>query len=412
MRRLLKKPPNRVEVDRQLEERYGFIPTEIEAKELLLGSVNAVDHAYRAVIMTDTDGTIYDWNLKAEEMFGYSRREVMGTSIDRLLPEELRESHRVKVKEFNESGRLEHPMHSSSVFMVAVRANGERFPIEAEVSRSRLDGDDIFTVFVEDITKQLATEEKYQQLLHSERQAREEAERANRAKVEFMARASHELRTPLNAIGGFAELLLGGVYGPLDNTGQVQILQRIQRATKELGALVEDILDFSKIEVGKARYHYKSFSAQHVVDLAAHHIGKLNPGVEFARAEIPSTVDIYADEERVGQILRNLLSNAVKFTLEGCITVSCSSEDDWVYLKVADTGIGMSRNVLTRLFEPFYQAEIDFRGHGLGLAVSLELAQAMGGNLTVESQVGKGSTFTLKLPRKAPPDSDVSPLAE
>ena len=238
-------------------------------------------------------------------------------------------------------------------------------------------------------------------------EARARADEANRAKTEFLAVMSHELRTPLNAIAGYAELLEIGIHGPL-NDSQREAIARIQRSERHLLGLINDVLNFAKIDAGHVDIHvgpmavHEALAAlEALVDpqVRARH---LTYGYEPCMPDV--TVD--ADPEKVRQILLNLLSNAIKFTEPtGRITVSCDVAPRLVRLHVADSGMGIPSDKLDRIFEPFVQLQPGrtrtHEGTGLGLAISRDLARAMHGEITVESTVGVGSTFTLTLPRSS-----------
>jgi PAS domain S-box-containing protein len=235
--------------------------------------------------------------------------------------------------------------------------------------------------------------------------ARAEAERANKAKSEFLAAMSHDLRTPLNAIGGYADLTAEGVYGPVTDA-QLKALGRIRRAGNHLLSLINDILGFAKIEAGRVELRIGDLPVSDVVATAAAmiEVQAANKGISFAITG-GEPVRVRADRERMTQILTNLLTNAVKFTNAGSVTVGWRTDATAVCIDVRDTGRGIPAEKLASVFEPFVQAgrsaEERQQGVGLGLAISRELARAMGGDLKVESAVGRGSIFTLRLPRAA-----------
>jgi signal transduction histidine kinase len=226
---------------------------------------------------------------------------------------------------------------------------------------------------------------------------------ASRHKSDFLASMSHELRTPLNAIIGYSEML----QEEADDLGEgafLPDLQKINAAGKHLLGLINDILDLSKIEAGKMDLFLEDFSVPDLVrDVAA----IVQPLVEKnANRLVVSCPDdlgtMHADLTKVRQALFNLLSNASKFTDYGTIALSVTREDDWLTFAVTDTGIGMTGEQLGRLFEAFSQAEASTRskygGTGLGLAISRQFCRMMGGDITVESQSGRGSAFTVRLP--------------
>jgi signal transduction histidine kinase/DNA-binding response OmpR family regulator len=234
-----------------------------------------------------------------------------------------------------------------------------------------------------------------------------ELEAASRHKSQFLANMSHELRTPMNAIIGVSEMLLEDAR-ELGHADQIEPLERILRAGRHLLALINEILDLSKIEAGKMELELESFSIAPLVRDVATTVGpsaeKNGNRVEVRCAE--AIGDMHADETRIRQALLNLAANAVKFTERGVVTISAAREgrDDreWIVFQVADTGIGMTPEQTGRLFQDFTQADSSttrrYGGTGLGLAISRRLCRMMGGDITVESAPGRGSTFTIRLP--------------
>lgn len=242
-----------------------------------------------------------------------------------------------------------------------------------------------------------------------------EAEAASNAKSDFLAKMSHEIRTPINAMMGYTELLQMGIAGPV-NEAQAKQLDRIRASGDHLTSLINEILDLAKIEAGRMSVQSTSGIASDAVDAAVNVVRPLatTKGVELTtRVDGGSTVEYFGDPQRVHQILTNLLSNAVKFTSSGgSVSVRCDlarrpnvthgHTTEWARIVVADTGVGIAPDDLDRIFQPFVQVESGYTrshgGTGLGLTISRNLAQLMGGDITVESVLGRGSTFTLWLP--------------
>ena len=245
-------------------------------------------------------------------------------------------------------------------------------------------------------------------LLHkAEHDARRAAEAANQAKTQFLAVMSHELRTPLNAIGGYAELLLMGIRGDLSDDQRAD-LERIQRSQRNLLSLINDILNYAKLEAGHVEFDMKAVPLHPLLmDLESLITPQLRAReLTYDYTGCDPAFTVWADAEKVRQILLNLLSNAIKFTEPGgTIAISCVDRDDTVSVVVRDTGLGIPSDRLASVFEPFVQLErrltSNHEGTGLGLAISRDLARGLGGELSARSTLGEGSEFDLSL-KKVP----------
>ena len=258
--------------------------------------------------------------------------------------------------------------------------------------------------FASSLVHQAALAIERTRLYAAEQRARAEAESANRAKSEFLATMSHELRTPLNAIVGYAQLLQMGVHGELTPV-QRDTIDRIERSEQRLRALIEDVLSFARIEAGRIDLTTTATRVrdiiQEVESLVAPQIREKALQLSFVNCDEALTV--HADPEKVQQILLNLVANAIKFTPDGgSITITGEVVGQMVAVRVRDSGVGIPPDKHETIFEPFVQLGRSLasprEGSGLGLAISRNLARAMHGDLTVESEPDRGSTFTLTLP--------------
>ena len=233
--------------------------------------------------------------------------------------------------------------------------------------------------------------------------------RASEAKSRFLASVSHELRTPMNAILGFTDALLAGVDGPLNEEQQAS-LGWVQRGGQDLLGLINEILDLSKIEAGKLTVDAEPFDPRELVEavVAQHRSLAAQKGIRFAWHDAGAPAEVVLDRQRVRQILVNLFGNALKFTLEGEVDVEAGGAgDSEFHVAVRDTGPGIAPDQHEAIFEEFRQAEGTSPGIGLGLAISRRLARLMRGEITLESEAGRGSVFHLRLPldcRSAPTD--------
>jgi signal transduction histidine kinase len=229
---------------------------------------------------------------------------------------------------------------------------------------------------------------------------------ASQHKSQFLANMSHELRTPLNAIIGVSEMLREDAEALQQDT---EPLDRVLGAGRHLLALINDILDLSKIEAGRMELNLESFALTPLIDGVIKTIEPLaaKTGNQVAVHCDTTIGTMHADQMRLRQALLNLMSNANKFTEKGTITIDANQRQqngrDWITLAVTDTGIGMTAEQMAKLFQEFAQASSTtaskYGGTGLGLVISRRFCQMMGGDITVESEVGRGSTFTIRLPR-------------
>jgi PAS domain S-box-containing protein len=379
------------------------------------------------IFMLDPGGRIVTWNRGAERIKGYAAEQVVGKHFSVFYTPEDVERH--------------HPDHELEVAVAEgrfeeegwrVRADGSRFWANVVITALH-DGSRGLVGFAKvtrDLTERKRAEEQREMLLVREHDARVEAEAANRAKSEFLTTMSHELRTPINAITGYTELLDMGLAGDLTEKQRAQ-LERIHASSRHLLALVEDILDLAKIEAGRIEVAREAGRLRESVDAALSLIGPQAAagGIDLIDAMHAQDQLFVGDEGRLRQILVNLLSNAVKFTEPGGkVVVSCgpcasdgselpgSDDGSWVCLRIEDTGVGIPREQVETVFEPFVQGDTELTrtkgGTGLGLTISRELARLMGGGLAVQSEPGKGSIFTLWLPTCAAPEGQPQDAAK
>jgi two-component system sensor histidine kinase/response regulator len=383
-----------------IDRRFSVLESSEERLRLIINT------AMDAVITMNAEGLITNWNSEAEETFGWSAQEALGRRLsETILPRRYQEKHEQDLQRF--LGTNQGMMVRQRTEITALHRDGREFPAEVAISPVKFDGQWIFSIFLRDITEH----KRAQRELLSAKQA---AEDANRAKSIFLANMSHELRTPLNAIIGYSEMLEEETQG----SGQedvVKDLQKIQSAGKHLLSLINDILDLSKIEAGKMGLHLEDFDVAQMIE-------EITSTVQPAVAKNSCTLQVdvaknvgrmRADLTKVRQILLNLLSNSCKFTDHGSISLSVErrtiDRHDWLQFEVGDTGIGITAEQRENLFREFTQADASisrkYGGTGLGLAITYRFVQIMRGTITVESQPGQGSTFTIQLPAEVTTDS-------
>jgi PAS domain S-box-containing protein len=348
-----------------------------------------------AIFVLDPTGRVASWNPGARRIKGYEASEIIGKHFSTFYPPDDLAAGKPEweLEVVREVGRYEEEGWR-------VRKDGTRFWANVVITALRDSEGTLrgFAKVTRDLTERRAAQ--LQAIADARRVA--EAEAANRTKTEFLAAMSHELRTPLNAIGGYADLLAMGLRGPVTEE-QVADLDRIRRSQQHLLAIINDLLNFSRLEGGRLSYQIERVPLAAVIDVVA---PMIEPQASARQIEFEArTCDAAAraDAGKLHQILLNLLSNAVKFTDPGGrIEVACGMRDGKAELRVIDTGRGIAIEEHESIFEPFVQLGRSLtsahEGTGLGLAISRDLARAMGGELHVESVLGKGSTFTLTLP--------------
>jgi len=354
----------------------------------------AVEQSSATVIITDTSGNIEYVNLKFVETAGYTAEEVIGRN-----PRFLKSGH-TSSEEYTQLWETVTAGHEWQGEFHNKKKNGELYWEAASISPVKNEDGTItnFLAIKEDITKRKA----YENALRS---AKEDAEYANYTKTQFLANMSHELRTPLNGIIGFSEMMTQEILGPLPATYS-DYAADIHLSGQHLLALITDILDTSKLEVGeidlKETKNNLSILAATVVHLLQQKAEDKSISVTI---EIPDDLALlYADATRLKQILLNLLSNAIKFTpANGRVTVDAHlNSDGAMVLRVADTGRGISADDIPKVLEPFKQVESimtrSHEGSGLGLPLSKRLVELHGGSLEIESQLGSGTTVSVRFP--------------
>ncbi len=364
------------------------------------------------IFEVEQDGTIILLNAAAEAMFGYSREELLGQLVEKLIPQALRSAHRQHRDDFSQHPTVR-PM-GAGLELLALRKDGITFPVEISLSPIRsAEGHRVIAV-VRNITDRKKAEAEIHALqaqftatlteANKQLEIRNrEVERANRLKSEFLASMSHELRTPLHTIIGFSDLLAEELKGPLNET-QKRFVEHIRNDSRHLLALISDTLDFSKIEAGRLTVHPEEFNAS---EKLAGWMDRLRSLANAKRQTIVEAyapnVTVFADPVRLNEILYNLVSNAIKFTPDGgTITIEAQRAENHALFRVSDTGIGIPEAEHTAIFDTFYQLGPTTKGvregTGLGLSITKSLVELHGGEIRVRSKPGEGSVFEFTLP--------------
>lgn len=391
-----------IDISERKQAQDKLAESELKYREL-------VEHANSIIMRWNADGQITFINHYGRRFFGYAENEIIGRHVAMLVPpagDDGKALQKLMSDIFSEPEKFEQIIYENQ------RRSGERVWIDWS-NRIVVDAEGRLSEVLSigrDITDRKKVEE--------ERQMRRQAEEADRIKSAFLATMSHELRTPLNSIIGFTGIMLQGMTGAL-NTEQNKQLEMVRTSARHLLALVNDVLDISKIEAGQFQIAAEPFDLQGsiVKVLETFRPQAEAKGLEL-RAELsPALKTAVGDERRFEQIILNLLSNAIKFTEQGRITLAAQVLDDVkfpgsdenrkaVTVKVSDTGIGIKPEDVLNLFQPFLQIDSGlsrkYEGTGLGLAICRRLAELMGGEIHVESEWGKGSTFSVILPLEEP----------
>ncbi len=353
-----------------------------------------VQAASDAVVLADENDHIILWNRGAEKIFGYNEAEILGEPFSKLLASRSQLSAKAKSQ-----------LLAKTVELFGQRKDGAEFPLELSLSSWNSGHHTFYSSFMHDITERSQSEAAIRFAIKEAEKSRKEAEKANYAKSDFLSRMSHELRTPMNAILGFGQVL---EMDQLD-ANQRQSVEYILKAGEHLLKLINEVLDISRIEAGHLGLSPEPVSVREVLQEAMDMVRPLC--VACGVRLIDTGVDdfyVRADRQRLKQVIINLLSNATKYNvMGGSITLSTfATAHGRIWIRVADTGGGIPEEKLERLFRPFDRLDAEstgIEGTGLGLALSQRLAEAMGGRIEVQSEVGRGTTFSVELARAADP---------
>lgn len=354
-----------------------------------------LETANDAIITIDLNGNIHDWNNGAVHMFGYAAGEIIGHSFFRLAPEF--QEVRAQMEAYTSPASHKEIPFGSAFESFASRKNGNVFPIELSIARWESNEEIFLTAIIRDITERKNTEKE---LIA----AKERAEEANRLKSSFLANMSHELRTPLIGILGYSEIL----QTDFKDENILKMAQTIQQSGERLKATLNMILDFSKIETVGLEVNA---APQNLIPLIHRSMQLYEKAALLKKLSLEFSCDkdkitAIIEEHLFGDMLNNLIKNAIVYTEHGSVSIHASIEEtqekQWVRIDVTDTGIGIAEKDYEIIFEEFRQASEgigrSFEGTGLGLTLAKKYAELMGGSISVSSQLGKGSTFTVRLP--------------
>jgi PAS domain S-box-containing protein len=344
-----------------------------------------MEAALDAIVLVDAELRIVAWNAAAESTFGWTAAEAIGREVVELVPERLRGTYRLGLPAAMDPANTL-PLLQGKIETVAVRSDGEEFPAQLSLRVIGSGKDALLVGCVRDI---------------SDRQLVSAQVAAGESHARFVANMSHELRTPLNSVLGFAQLLVRDVEL---NERQRRYVDHIMQGGSHLLGVIDDILDLDRIGAGKAELQVELLPLRPLLEAV---VEGLEPRAAASGVRVHLSIvgapEVQSDANRLSQIITNLLSNAIQFTPDGGqVMVAAQALEQSVEIAVTDTGVGIPLAEQERIFDPF--AQVDSRlsrshsGTGIGLSLSRRLATLLGGELTVSSVVGSGSTFRLTLP--------------
>lgn len=366
---------------------------------------SVLDAAPDAMIIIDAAGIIQFANRQVSALFGYEHDEIIGHSIEQLIPERFRASHARHRERYVGDLRVR-PM-GAGLELFGRRRDGTEFPVEISLSPIEDVGRTLVAAAIRDVTDRKRVEAQLAGAHQAAEAAREFADRANEGKSRFLATASHDLRQPLQTI----ELLNGTLRRRVTDRHAIEALSQQELAIGAMSRLLNALLDISKLESGAIRPEPTDFTVAAIFDELRMEFASIaaNKGLQL---EVETCQDaVYSDPSLVEQILRNLVSNAVKYTREGWVRLRCLHEAALVRIEVLDTGVGIPADHLPYIYDEFYQVDVPSNcsrdGYGLGLSIVQRLVKLLTLKLDVRSEVGKGSAFTLVLPASSSPFAPV-----
>ena len=369
---------------------------------------SSLEAAPDAMLIVDASGLVRFVNRQVFALFGYTREEIVGKSIETLLPERFRTRHLQHRASYRAHMRAR-PM-GQNLELYGLRRDTSEFPVEISLSPVVDGGETLVVAAIRDVSdrqriqKELiaarAVAEEARALADL---ARESADRANQGKSRFLATASHDLRQPLQALALLNGTLRRTVHDPL----LTEALSQQEKAIGAMSRLLNALLDISKLESGAIKPEIIDFSLARICEEIRREFSSVAAGKGLTLETNPANVWVRSDPALVEQVVRNLVSNAVKYTRTGTVALHCMPLDDAaVRLDVCDTGIGIPAEQLTLIYDEFYQVGVGANtsrdGYGLGLSIVKRIIQLLGLRIDVSSRVGSGSTFSLLLPAAGP----------
>ncbi len=342
-----------------------------------------------ALLLADADGKILFTNVAITSLFGYQPEELLGQPIETLLPERYRHAHLGHRKGYV-AQPSQRTMGARGVSLFGRRRDGSEFPIWVSLSPIKVEGTLQIAAAIRDVTD-------WEELTQHLREASEEAKKASQTKSRFLATASHDLRQPLQAL----QLLTAGLERKLVGTDAINIIVRQQHAIDTMTELLNALLDISKLESGTVSVTQETVNAWQLLNEVRDQFESVVAAKQLTLETRFANISLRTDRVLMRQLVQNLLGNAIKYTDHGKISLKLLHSAQETALEVTDTGVGIPRDQLARIFDAYYQpygARPDRPGVGLGLAIVKQITELLGYGINVESQPGKGTTFRVTIP--------------
>lgn len=349
---------------------------------------NLLESAPDAMIIVDRDAMMTIVNSQAEKMFGYERKDLLGNSIEMLLPRRFQKQHVARRNNYFGDPNLR-PM-GIGMELAGRRKDGSEFPVEISLSPVSQPGG----MFISSVIRDVSERKKMESELIA---ARQEAERANKANTAFLAAASHDLRQPVQAL----TLLHGALRRTVKNPLALEMVESQQQSLDAMTNLLNSLLDISRLDAGAIEPEIEDFSVQRLFGRFSAEFSRQaqHKGLEFHADDCKAMVS--SDPNLLAEILQNLVSNAIRYTDKGTVTLTCHETPGCVRIDIRDTGIGIAADQLEEIFQEFHQCKTpgsNKEGFGLGLAIVRRLAKLLHHDVTVESDPGRGSCFCVHVP--------------
>ena len=347
-----------------------------------------LESAPDAMIIVDEGGKIAIVNGQAESMFGYDRGEMLGHSVEFLLPERLRKHHVSHRQGFTASARIR-PM-GAGLELIGLRKDNSEFPVEISLSPVPT----TTGTFVSSVIRDVSRRKRMEQEIIA---AHEAAERANKANSAFLAAASHDLRQPVQALS----LLNGALRRTVKDERALEMIEHQENSLTAMTNLLNSLLDISRLDAGAVSPDFEAFPMQRLIDRLSPEFSRQasHKGLDFSSRS--GVVVVRSDPNLLSEIIQNLVSNAIRYTEKGSVSLVCNERDGRCFIEVKDTGIGIESDQLDAIFREFYQCRsrrANKEGFGLGLAIVRRLADLLELDITVKSDPEMGSCFSVSLP--------------